>query len=174
MLISTGQQSGKVDPGIYIAFHILFNYGLITGYWIEFPVPYSRTLQFIHSISNSWRLLTPNSQACPPPPLCLWQPQVCSLCLWVSFLFRRGCNLRLSWNSNSDLYDADDNRKNNLHLVMTEVIAMPWALHALANSCPAQSYSAGTNTSPGTEGNSTDWHIACEWWSQNSNHTCLS
>ena len=37
----------------------------------------------IHSTCNSLHLLTPNSKSIPPPPP--WQPQVCSLCLWVFF-----------------------------------------------------------------------------------------
>ena len=38
----------------------------ITGYWIYFPVLYSRILLFVHSICNSLHLLTPNFQSIPP------------------------------------------------------------------------------------------------------------
>ena len=58
---------------------------LITGYWIEFSVLDGRTLLFIHPVYTSLHLLIPNSQSTPPCPL--WQPQVCSLCLQVSFCF---------------------------------------------------------------------------------------
>ena len=37
-----------------------------TGHWIEVSVLYSGTLLFIHSVYNSWHLLTPNSQSIPP------------------------------------------------------------------------------------------------------------
>ena len=39
----------------------------ITGYWIWFPVLYSRTLLCIHPIYKSLHLPTPNSQSIPPP-----------------------------------------------------------------------------------------------------------
>ena len=50
---------------------------------------YNRTL-CIHPTYSSLPLLIPNSCSCthsftPPPP---WQPQLCSLSLWVSFCFR--------------------------------------------------------------------------------------
>ena len=70
---------------VYI-FYIPFHYGLSQDIEYSFPVIYSRTLLFIHSIYNSLHLLIPNSQSIPPrspPPR---QPQVCSLCLWVCFL----------------------------------------------------------------------------------------
>ena len=46
----------------------------ITEYWILFPVLYSRTLLFFHSICNSLYLLIPDSQwiLSPSPSLCLW------------------------------------------------------------------------------------------------------
>ena len=53
----------------YILFHILFPLWLTLGYRIQFPVLYSRTLLFIHSIYNSLHLLTPNSQSIPPSTL---------------------------------------------------------------------------------------------------------
>ena len=59
----------------------------ITGYWVWFPVPYSRTWLFIHSVYNSLHLLiqTPNPSLSPfPSP---WQPQVYLLCPWVYFCF---------------------------------------------------------------------------------------
>ena len=40
----------------------------ITGYWIEIPELYSRTLLFIHPVYNCLHLLTPNSQPSPPLP----------------------------------------------------------------------------------------------------------
>ena len=72
---------------IYILFLYSFPLWFITGYWIEFPVLYSRTLLFIHSISTSLHLLIPTSTPSlphPPPP---WQPSVCSLCPWFCFCF---------------------------------------------------------------------------------------
>ena len=48
---------------------------------------YSRTLLFIHPMYNSLHLLIPKSYSIPPPPHPPWQPQVCSLCLWVCFSF---------------------------------------------------------------------------------------
>ena len=59
---------------------------LIKRYWIWFPVLYSRNL-FILPMHNGLHLLIPNSQSTPPPPPPLWQPQVCSLCLWICFCF---------------------------------------------------------------------------------------
>ena len=44
-----------------------------------------RTLLFFHSLYNSLHLLIPNSSSIPPP--IPWEPQVCSLCLWVCFYF---------------------------------------------------------------------------------------
>ena len=56
--------------------------------WTDFPVLNSRTSWLIHSQCHSLWLLTPNS---PHPSHSLlpptWQPQVSSLCLWVSFCF---------------------------------------------------------------------------------------
>ena len=40
-----------------------------TGYWVQFPVLYSRTLLFIHSKCNRLHLPTPNSQSIPLPHL---------------------------------------------------------------------------------------------------------
>ena len=42
---------------------------LIIGYWIEFPLLYSRTLSFIHSIYKSLPLIIPNSNSIPPSPI---------------------------------------------------------------------------------------------------------
>ena len=54
---------------IYIyTFSYSFPLSFVTGYWILFPVLYSKTLLFIHSIYNSLHLLTPNSQFIPSPP----------------------------------------------------------------------------------------------------------
>ena len=53
------------------SFSYSFPLWFVTGYGIQFPVLYSRTLLFIHSIYNSLHLLTPNSQSIPfnPSPL---------------------------------------------------------------------------------------------------------
>ena len=52
------------------------------------PCIYSRALLFIPSLYNSLHLLIPNSQSIPPStPPHPWQPQICSLCLWVCFFF---------------------------------------------------------------------------------------
>jgi len=75
---------------IILLFVLYFSYPLwfITGYWIYFPVLYSRTLLFIHSIYNSLYLLTPKSHSFHPPPHSPpWQPKVCSLCLWVCLCY---------------------------------------------------------------------------------------
>ena len=66
---------------IYVySFSYSFPLWFITGYWIQFPVLYSRTLLFTHPIYNSLHLLITNSQSFPPPLTpSPWQPQVCSL-----------------------------------------------------------------------------------------------
>ena len=49
-----------------------FQLWFITGYWIQFPVLYSRILLFIHPIYHSLHLLIPNSHSIQPPaPLSL-------------------------------------------------------------------------------------------------------
>ena len=48
------------------SFSYSFPLWFITGYWIQFPVLYSRTLLFIHLIHNSLHLLIPNSQSISP------------------------------------------------------------------------------------------------------------
>ena len=53
---------------IYI-FSYSFPWWLITQYWIESPVLYSRTLLFIHPVWNSLHLLIPTSQSMPHPAL---------------------------------------------------------------------------------------------------------
>ena len=52
----------------YTFFFIFFPLWFITRYWIQFPVLYSRTLLFIHSIYTSLHLLIPKSQSKPLPP----------------------------------------------------------------------------------------------------------
>ena len=48
-------------------FHYGFHYSnIITEYWIEFPMLYSRILWFSHPIYNSFHLLLPSSQSFPP------------------------------------------------------------------------------------------------------------
>jgi len=74
----------KSDPVIHV-YIFFFSYYLpscsVTSDRIQLPVLYSGTSLLIHSKCNSLHLLTPNSQSIPPP----WQPQVCSLRLWVCF-----------------------------------------------------------------------------------------
>ena len=48
-------------------FSYCFPLWFIVGYWIRFPVLYSRTLLFIHSRYNSLHLLIQNSQSISPP-----------------------------------------------------------------------------------------------------------
>ena len=68
---------------IYIySFSYSFPLWFITGYWIWFPVLYSRTLSLSHPLCNSLHLLIPNSQSIPPR-----RQQVCSLCLCICFCF---------------------------------------------------------------------------------------
>ena len=71
------------------SFSYSFPLWFITGYWVYFPVLYSRTL-FICSLRNSLHLLIPDSQSIPPTtPLAPWQPQVCSPCLHHKCLDKR-------------------------------------------------------------------------------------
>ena len=51
-------------------YHFLYSFllWLITGYWIQFPVLYCRTLLFIHFIHNSLHLIIPNSKQIPSQP----------------------------------------------------------------------------------------------------------
>ena len=66
--------------------YILFNYGLSQNIEYSSLCCTVRTLLFIHSMSLHLLLL--NAKFIPPLPLpLLWQPQVCSLCLWVCFYF---------------------------------------------------------------------------------------
>ena len=65
-LISAVQQSDSVMH-ICIIFSYSFPLWFITGYWIEFPVLYSRILLFIHPTYNSLHLLISNFQSFPPP-----------------------------------------------------------------------------------------------------------
>ena len=54
---------------VYICtfFFLSFPLWFTTQYWIQFPVLYSKTLLFIHSIYNSFQLLTPKSHFILPP-----------------------------------------------------------------------------------------------------------
>ena len=54
---------------IYTLFLHSFPLWFIVGYWISFPVLYSRTLLFICSMYNSLHLLTPTSHSISPPTL---------------------------------------------------------------------------------------------------------
>ena len=63
MLISAVQQSDSI---IHIhSFLYSFPLRFITGYWIQFPELYNRTLLFMHSINTSLYQLTPNSHSIP-------------------------------------------------------------------------------------------------------------
>ena len=77
---------------IYFFFKYSFLLWLIAGYWIWFPVLYTRTLLFIQSLHNSFHLLTPNSYSISLPVLSpAWQPQVCSLSVSLCFIDRLIC-----------------------------------------------------------------------------------
>ena len=82
--ISTVHQN---DPVIHI-YTFFYSYYLpscsITSDWIYFPMLYNRISLLIHSKCYCLPLLTPKFQSIPLPPL-PWQPQVCSLCLWICF-----------------------------------------------------------------------------------------
>lgn len=74
----------------HACFFIVFPLWFVIECWRQFPALCSRTWLFIRSVCNSWRLLTPNSQAIRPParPPAPWQPQTCSvrfICatLWI-------------------------------------------------------------------------------------------
>ena len=72
------------DTCIHILFHIRFHYGLSQDV-LNISLCLCWPLLLIHLIYNSLHLLTPNSQMHPfPTPSPPWQPQVCSVCLWVS------------------------------------------------------------------------------------------
>ena len=78
---------------IYIySFSYSFPLWFITGYWIQLLVLYSGALLFIHSIHNSFQLLTPNSQSVPSPippaPLEITSPSSMSL-IAQCFLWER-------------------------------------------------------------------------------------
>ena len=60
MLYSFLLYSRVIQLYIYTSFPY-FSVSLITGYWIYFPVLYSRALLFIYFIYSSLYLLTPNS-----------------------------------------------------------------------------------------------------------------
>jgi len=55
-----------IDTYIH-SFSCYFPLWFITGYWIQFPVIYSSTLLFIHSLYNNLHLLIPSFQSTPPP-----------------------------------------------------------------------------------------------------------
>ena len=62
----------KVNSVIHI--YILSHYGLYSGYWLQCPVLCSRTLSFIRSIYNSWRLLISNFHSTFPHSLGNYSP----------------------------------------------------------------------------------------------------
>ena len=70
---------------IYILF-LTFSSIRLHHKWLDI-VP-SRISLLIHSKGNSLYLFTPDSQFIPLPPLPPWQPQLCSPCPWVSFLWK--------------------------------------------------------------------------------------
>ena len=65
MLISSVQQSDSVIHIYYFSYS--FPLQFITGYWIQFPVLYTRFLLLIHPTYTSLYLLIPNSQSSPRP-----------------------------------------------------------------------------------------------------------
>ena len=89
MLCSFLLYSKVIQLYIYIhSFSYSFPLWFITGYWIQFPVLYSRALLFIHALHNSLHLLTPNSQSIPlPPPSSLATTSLFSMSVSL-FLFR--------------------------------------------------------------------------------------
>ena len=62
VLISTTQQTDLVIHIQAYSFSYSFPSWFISGYWILFPVLYSRILLLIHSLYNSFHLITGNSQ----------------------------------------------------------------------------------------------------------------
>ena len=69
-------------------FSYSFPLWFITGYWIQFPVLYSRILLFIHSIYNSLHLLIPDSQSFPCLPPYPSTVSLLFLCVCVVFSLR--------------------------------------------------------------------------------------
>ena len=64
------------------SFYFLFHHSWTTEYWMFLSVLCSRTSLLMHSIYNSWRLLTPDTQSIPPSlphRVSPWQPQICPL-----------------------------------------------------------------------------------------------
>ena len=93
VLISAVQASDSVLH-TYVCIHIsifLYSFPLyfISGYWIQFPVLYNRTLWFIHPICNSLHLLIPNFQSkLPHSPSLLASTNLFSVSVSL-FLFHR-------------------------------------------------------------------------------------
>ena len=82
---------------IYTFFLYCFPWWLMTGFWIEFPGLYSRTLLFMHSICASLYLLIPNSQFfLPPTPSPLATRSLFSMSVSL-FMFRRWVHSCLIW-----------------------------------------------------------------------------
>ena len=54
-------------------------------YWSGLSFPWLRYLSVFYVISL--HLLVPNSHSISPSPLPPWQPEVCSVCLWICFCF---------------------------------------------------------------------------------------
>ena len=65
MSTSAIQQSESVTQYLYSFLKYSFPCGFITGYWIWFPGPYSRTLLFFHLKYNSLHLLIPTFHSIP-------------------------------------------------------------------------------------------------------------
>ena len=70
---------------IYILFHIIFHCVFITGFWIQFPMLYSRPLLFIHPICTGLHLLIQNSHSIHSPALFPLGNHKSILWLWVCF-----------------------------------------------------------------------------------------
>ena len=89
-------------------------------------MPHSRILLFIHSVFNSWHLLTPISHSIlsqSPPP---WQPQIYSPCPWV-----RSRILDASPHTNPMMCSHGSHFPNGATLLLVvhgEELRHPWSL----------------------------------------------
>ena len=87
--ISTIQQNDPVThTHIYIIFLTLSPIKFYRKLLDIVPLLYNRISLLIHFKYNSLHLLTSYSQSIPLPPPPQWQPQVCSLSPWGTFLWK--------------------------------------------------------------------------------------